>query len=104
MHHHIDLARLPALLSSEANRLRHDLPGIDIFPASIVIGKQGADVITTGGAENRIGDGVKNGIPIGMSDGADPGRNRDTGKDQLVPRFESMSIGSDADPDRSVLR
>jgi hypothetical protein len=84
-------------LADEIMRRPEQLHGVRVLPPRVGVGKELADVAGAGGAEDRIGEGVRHRVGIRVPDEAVGVRHGDATEDERAPRDEAMGVVADPD-------
>src|SRR5699024_2918945 len=63
----IQIDRYPAVRAQEPDRMRHDVPAVDVLPLRISGRKMEADIAEGGCAEEGVCDRVEQNIGVGVS-------------------------------------
>ena len=77
-----------------------ELETVAAFPARIGVGEMHSDVSRRDGAENRVGDGVRENVRVGMPGETELGWNGDTAEDQRTSGGDAMNVPALSDVDR----
>ncbi len=68
--------------------------------ALVRVGEHFPDVASARGAEHGVGQGVRDGVTVGVANEADVARNPAAAQDHLGARSEAVGVVADSHPDR----